>query len=150
MSLHIFLHSYPLGQLSIPVRGNTVRPVAHWAANCIASGREIYVPEIADYELRRELLRAKKTNSVRELDVLKMNFNFLPLTSDAMLLAAGLWAQSRNQAVPTADPKALDVDVILAAQALTTNLPKAQLVVATSNVAHISRFVSADIWSNIS
>ncbi len=148
MTLHILLDSSPLGLLSKPVRG-TVVPITHWAAGCLAAGHELYVPEVIDYELRRELLRAGKVNSVRELDRLKSAFNFLPITSPAMLLAADLWATSRQVGLPTGDPKKLDIDVILAAQALTLGVPTNDLIVATSNVAHLARFVPADLWSNI-
>ena len=66
-----------------------------------------------------------------------------------MLLAADLWSQSRQSGLATGDPKKLDTDVILAAQALTLGIPAADLIVATSNVGHISRFVSADLWTKI-
>ena len=125
MTLHILLDSTPLGLLSTPVRGMVV-PIADWASACLAAGHEIYVPEVIDYELRRELLRAGKANSVRELDRLKSAFHFLPINSAAMLLAADLWATSRQSGVPASD-----------------------LMVATSNVGHLSRFVPADLWSNI-
>lgn len=148
MTLHILLDSSPLGLLSMPVRG-TAAPIAHWAAACLAAGHELYVAEVIDYELRRELLRAGKVNSIRELDRLKSALNFLPINSAAMLLAADLWATSRQGGQPTGDPKKLDVDVILAAQALTFGVPAGDLIVATSNVAHLSRFVPADLWSSI-
>jgi predicted nucleic acid-binding protein len=148
VTLHILLDSSPLGLLSIPARG-TAAPIAHWAAACLAAGHELYVPEVIDYELRRELLRAGKVNSVRELDRLKSALNFLPINSAAMLFAADLWAKSRQGGLATGDPKKLDIDVILAAQALTLGIPASDLVVATSNVAHLARFVPADLWSNI-
>ena len=66
-----------------------------------------------------------------------------------MLLAADLWASSRQSGLPTGDPKKLDIDVILAAQALTLGIPASEVIVATSNVSHISRFVPADLWNNI-
>lgn len=83
------------------------------------------------------------------MDALKAVFRFLPITSPAMLLAADLWATSRQSGQPTGDPKKLDIDVILAAQALTLGVPAGDLIVATSNVAHLARFVPADLWSNI-
>jgi hypothetical protein len=49
----------------------------------------------------------------------------------------------------TADPKALDGDVILAAQALLSGIAPADFVVATSNVAHLSRYVPAELWNAI-
>jgi predicted nucleic acid-binding protein len=140
--LHILLDSYPLGALSHPQPDiNIVR----WAAACQTAGHRIYVPEVIDYEVRRELLRARKYSGVRNLDALKAAFQFLPITNPAMLLAADLWAQSRQSGLPTGDPKKLDIDVILAAQALTLGVPAADLIVATSNAAHISRFVAADL-----
>lgn len=46
-------------------------------------------------------------------------------------------------------PKELDCDVFIAAQALTMNIPSADLVVGTVNVGHLSRFVPAELWSKI-
>jgi len=76
------------------------------------------VPEIADYEVRRELLRARKTRGLERLDLIRKTLGYLPLTTNMMLKAAELWTQARNQGTPTADRKALDCDVISAAQAL--------------------------------
>lgn len=66
-----------------------------------------------------------------------------------MLKAADLWANSRNVGVVTADRHALDGAVILIAQALGLSVPSSEIVVATNNVRHIARFISADSWSNI-
>ena len=123
--------------------------MSRWVAACRAARHEIYIPEVIDYEIRRELLRANKKVGIANMDALKAAFRFLPITSPAMLLAADLWASSRQSGLPTGDPKKLDIDVILAAQALTLGAPAGDLIVATSNAAHLSRFVPADLWSNI-
>jgi len=147
--LHILLDSHPLGLASAPARNAEAIAFDKRTTNCLNAGHKIYIPEVIDYELRRELLRAGKTNSVRKLDGLKTILRFLPITSPAMLLAADLWSQSRQSGLPTGDPKKLDIDVILAAQALTLGIPVNDLIVATSNVSHITRFVPAALWSNI-
>jgi hypothetical protein len=43
--------------------------------------------------------------------------------------------------------QALDGDVILAGQAMT--LPISDVLIATTNVGHLSRFVPAETWQNI-
>ncbi len=105
------------------------------------------VPEITDYEVRRELLRAGRTKGVRRLDELKATLGFVPITSEAMLQAAAFWAEARRSGRPTARDESLDADVILAAQAAT--LTGKKVVIASSNPRHLARFVPADDWHNI-
>lgn len=120
-----------------------------WLATLLQQETRILIPEIADYELRRELLRAKKIESLARLDALKQALEFLPLTTETMLVAAECWAQARQAGKPTADPKSLDGDVILAAQALTLKSSVPPLVV-TTNTGHLSRFVDAAHWRDFS
>ena len=105
------------------------------------------VPEIADYEVRRELLRARKTQGIDRLDTLIAQVGYLPITTKAMRQAAAYWATARQRGHPTAPDPALDGDVILAAQAATLN--QTDVVVATTNLRHLSRFVQAKLWFNI-
>ena len=108
------------------------------------------LPEIADYELRRELLRANKLKGIRRLDDCKLHLlEYLPITTPVMLKAAQLWAESRQAGIPTADPKELDGDVILAAQGLLVGEGGEGVVIATTNVGHLSRFVDARHWRDI-
>lgn len=109
----------------------------------------IYVPEVTDYEIRRELLRVGATAGLRRLDRLTAAARYIPISTPAMRLAAQLWAQARSRGIVTADPHALDGDVILCAQALALVLPSGSWVIATSNVAHLSHYAPAEIWQNI-
>ena len=130
-----------------------MQAITSWAASLIAAGHYVYVPEVIDYELRRELVRAGKIQSIAELTNLQNHYRYAPINAEAMLRAAELWAKMRNEGTTTGDPKKIDVDAILAAQALTEGerlgFAPAQIIVATSNVAHLSRMVSADLWQNI-
>jgi hypothetical protein len=122
-----------------------------WIVDLTRAGCRVLVPEVADYEVRRELLRAGKQAAITRLDAFNTarTDRYLLLTTPVMRLAADLWAQARNLGVPTADARALDADVILAAQALSVGLPPDAIVVASANVRHISRFVPADLSRNI-
>lgn len=120
-----------------------------WMEALLTQGVKVYVPEVCDYEVRREPIRAKKLDGIVRLNRLKLLARYLPLTTEVMLHAAELWAQARNAGVVTADIHALDGDVIAAAQALSLGLSTSEYVMATSNIKHISRFASADLWTNI-
>lgn len=65
-----------------------------------------------------------------------------------MVRAAVLWAEARNNHMPTADNKELDVDVILAAQAQLIAAGN-KLTIATTNVGHLSRFADARVYTAI-
>jgi predicted nucleic acid-binding protein len=137
----IILDAGPLAKISHP-RPN--RDIADWFAARLREGSEIIIPEIADYEVRRELLRAGKTKGIDRLNQLKMQLTYLPLDTAMILKAAEFWALARNQGRPTADPSELDCDVILAAQA-----ERVDAIVATENVGHLSLFVDARDWRTI-
>ena len=105
------------------------------------------IPEIADYEVRRELLRANKVKGLSRLDDLARFLEYLPLTTIAMRQAAQLWAQARQQGQPTAGDKTIDGDMILVAQVMT--LAISDTVIATTNVGHLSKFIAAALWQGI-
>jgi len=143
----VILDSGPLGILANPKSSPNAIACRQWLADLQNAGRHVFVPELADYEIRRELLRRNNKKGLANLNWLAGSLNYLPLSTVAMRKAAELWADSRQRGRPTAPDQSLDGDVILAAQALTLNVP--QFIVATSNIAHISRFVAADEWENI-
>lgn len=143
----IFLDAGPLGLASNPNVSQQAQLCSKWIADVLASGHRIVVPEIADYEVRRELIRGRKTAGLLRLDALSASLEYAPLTTAAMQQAALFWAQARQQGRPTASDKAIDGDVILAAQAFTFGA--IGVIVATTNVSHLSRFVPTALWSQI-
>lgn len=143
----VLLDTGPLGLVTNPKRSPQSVACARWLQTLVGRGLRVIVPEIADYEVRRELLRAKKEKGLARLDALASRLEYLPLTTAAMRQAAVFWAQARQQGQPTADNKALDGDVILAAQARTLGV--ADVVIATTNVGHLSRFAPAALWPDL-
>ena len=148
MSTIILLDSGPLSLLSLPHKPQLAIACELWFEKLAKQGIEFVVPEIADYELRRELLRAGKLNGIAELESLIKKTTYLAISTQAMRQAAMFWAQARQQGQPTAGDKNLDADMILCAQAVTLGVP--DFIVATTNLRHLTRFVPADLWQNIS
>ena len=111
----------------------------------LALGDTIAVSSICDYEARRELLRRKATAQLSRLDQFIAVSTYLPLDTPTLHRAAQMWAIMPNQGMPTADDENIDVDVILAAQAVI--VPSHQ--VATTNVKHLSRLCKAIDWQSL-
>ena len=60
MSHVVLLDTGPLGLVTNPKRSPQSVACAQWLQAFVAHGIRVIVPEIADYEVRRELPRAKK------------------------------------------------------------------------------------------
>ena len=128
--IHV-LDSSPLGLLS----NSLANPEALQCYEClkalIDSGHRVLTSEICDYEVRRELLRANRPRGIDRR-------------------AAQLWAEARRRRRPTADPAALDADVILAAQVqLFAEAMREPVEVVTTNARHLQQFVGTTRWQEI-
>jgi len=145
----ILLDAGPLGLVTNPRGGPEAADCSLWLEGHLDQGSLVAVPEIADYEVRRELLRAGRLAGIAELDALCESAVYLPLTTDVMRHAAALWAEARAGGRPTSDAAALDCDVILAAQAELAGDVEDEVVVATTNVGHLARFADARRWRDI-
>jgi predicted nucleic acid-binding protein len=115
----IVLDSGPLGMVTNPRATGETKACNRWLQTLLTKGVLVYVPEIADYEVRRELLRANKNEGIRRLDQLQQTIRYLPITTDVMRKAAEFWATVRKQGKSTADDK------------------------------HLSLFAQAKLWSDI-
>ncbi len=160
MNKVILLDSTPVGLITNPRnsrKNEQVQQCQMWFDWHLSEGNKFVLPEIVDYEIRRELLRADKQAGIQRLDGLKSIIIYLPITTKVMIKAAELWADIRKQGKPTADNKALDGDVILAAQAiilqetmlLENDLYNDKVIIATGNTKHLSLFTKAEEWNKI-
>src|SRR5258708_7750225 len=114
----VFLDSRPLGMVANPGKNPDAVRCRQWATNLLGAGVRVFVPEICDYDTRRKLIHVGSTSGIARLDRLKIGYDYARITTEAMQLAAELWARARQRGTATAAPDALDGDVILAAQAI--------------------------------
>ena len=147
MSFAVVLDTNTLGLLVSP--GKHPDCLA-WLDRMRQAGHIFIIPEIADYELRRELIRIE-SKSLPYLDVIALldGVHFIPITTPVMRRAAALWARVRREGRPAADRHALDGDVILAATVELLDAGSREVLVATENVKHLSRWVTAKRWQEI-
>jgi predicted nucleic acid-binding protein len=152
MARIILLDSTPLG-LACRRRGHARGDACqHWLESIEMARIVVVVPEIADYEVRRELLRIGSRTGLTRLDALASRLFYDPLTTPIMRKAAEFWADLRRRGLPTAADEGLDADAILAAQAALIGGPGDTVTVATSNLRHLARFPGIDArdWPSIS
>lgn len=164
----IVLDSAPLGLASMPRPRRLPEPdrdpdhCRAWLAALRQGGDRILIPAVADYEVRRELIRvgirdgridaallrrsgpapdlSRASASIARLDALRTVGEFIPLDAEADLFrAAELWALLRNRGLPTSMDRALDADSLIIAQAARAADGR-PFIVATSDVGDMGRF----------
>ena len=151
----VFIDTGILGLLANPNKEGEVADCEQWLLSLLSKGLLVLTSDICDSEVRRNLilesLRKPNINSVASLDELKDLMAFLPISNEVMIKAASLWAEARIQGVPTADNKSLDADIIICSQyqILEQEYPGRYIVIATTNVKHLSRFTEAKKWQEI-
>jgi predicted nucleic acid-binding protein len=139
------LDSGPLGRLAHDRAVHRV-PLQNWLVQEVSAGATVYVSEVADYEVRRELTRLIRAGQLpptrlARLDHLAILFTYLAVSTAMWRRAADLWADARQQGIPSAGTAALDADVLIAAQALAVGG-----TVVTNNPGHIGRWVPVRLW----
>ena len=149
MSLMILLDAGPLGMITNPKSSPESEACKNWLTSVASNGAEVMIPEIADYEVRRELLRAGKDAGIGRLDALKSMLGYAPITTSVMLKAAEFWAAARKMGRQSANDASLDADMILAAQAAALAGDGEEAVIATTNVRHLVLFARARVWREI-
>jgi hypothetical protein len=92
----VLLDTSPLGLVVNPFGGPANEQALFRLSALPSRSMRAAVSELADYELRQELTRIRKTSSLRRLDDLKESLLYGPITTEVMLRAAELWATARQ------------------------------------------------------
>jgi len=157
----VYLDTGPLGLVCHPqpVKDQEPSDFQFWVKKALVKRIRIIIPAVADYELRRELIRNGSTDSITKLDLIESGgytdfpgIIYLPLSDAAIKRAAEMWADARNKGYSTAQDKALDGDVLVAAQALDHAASSSRFTIATGNLKDIARYVGsrrAKLWTDI-
>jgi len=117
-----------------------------WLLAIEITGVKVLIPAIADYEVRRGLLRVGASTKLKNLDDLRERFEYIEISQ-----AAEFWAHLRRQGLLTAGARDIDADAILAGQAITAAQAADTVTIATTNLHHLGRFpgVDAKVWTAI-
>ena len=151
----VLIDSGVLGKLCNPNSSPEVEAARERLYTLLAKGVYLVSSQICDYEVRRSLIlnsmRGLSSEGINNLNKLAEFIDFLPISNTVFKEAASLWAEARVQGIPTADDKSLDADIIICAQykVLEQEYPGRYIVIATTNVKHLSRFTEAKEWQEI-
>ncbi|HEY0991121.1 MAG TPA: PIN domain-containing protein [Kofleriaceae bacterium] len=136
--MKLLLDTGVLGQICHPRKHQEVRS---WFRRAVRE-HEFLISEVADYELRRELLRIDSRRSLARLDELTRELQYLPTTTATWRAAARLWATQRRAG--HVGGEGLDGDVLIVAQAI-----EEAAAVVTFNERHFAALVDALAWSAV-
>jgi hypothetical protein len=146
----VLLDESPLAAITHPSSKGDAGVAKTWYAELRAAGITVRVPQIADYELRRQLILKNFLSSIALLNqVIRQTGGLVPIKEKTFQHAAKLWAQRRKNNEAARDDKSLDGDMILCAQAWSLTRPRQKVIVASSNIKHLKSFVECDEWKNI-
>ncbi len=156
----VILDSNILGLIIAPLSTNfekeegkykQARECIYWFQNLLSRGAYVTVPDICDYEIRRELIRINSFESLDNLKGLRNVINFQELTFNVLTEAAEIWAIARNSNQPNKSIQNIDVDCIIAAhwRLLKNEYPGREVIVATENIKDFQSFSDCSSWKNI-
>lgn len=148
----VFLDTGILGLICSPKNDGEAGECKDWLYKLLAKTIYVVTSDLCDYEVRRGMLLAArkkpKLSGLENLETLQQIIDFLPVTKPAIKRAAELWADSCAEGKLTAAPETFDADIVIAAQyqLLKEEYPGRYLVIATTNVKHLSQFAEAREW----
>jgi hypothetical protein len=129
-----------------------------WFDTLFLRGVRIVTSDLCHYEVMRGLISSSiRSNEpapgIKSLELLKTDgfLEFLPVSTEALNLAANLWARASTSGQTTRDEKDIDIDIIISAQyqLLKDEFPGQRVIMATTNLKHLSIFCDAANWRDI-
>ena len=129
-----------------------------WFDTLFIRGVRLVTSDLCHYEVMRGLISSsirsgKEAPGLKSLEILKTEgfLEFLPVATEAFGLAADFWARASTSGQTTRDEKDIDIDIIISAQyqLLKDEFPGQQVIVATTNLKHLSLFCNAANWRDI-
>jgi hypothetical protein len=159
----VFLDTNVLGLLAKPTKSfdessDESYRVQQWFYSLHSRGVRVVTSTLCDYEFRRGLLEPSAKASelapgVIEIDTLANTgmLKFITVSREHTILAAQMWIDAQAEGRPTSDKNKIDIDVIISAQCLILQQenPGRKVVMATTNIKHISRYCEAANWQDI-
>lgn len=92
----VVLDAGPVGLLCNPNPHPKPVAIRKWVDDLLVAGRRVVLPEVTDYEVRREFNLSGLANSLDMLNDLTGKVEYLPVFTAAWRLAAELWADARR------------------------------------------------------
>lgn len=121
-----------------------------WLYRLLSRGVRVVIPDICDYEVRRELIRID-SSSIEHLNSLRELLDCREVTFDILEHAAKLWAESRKISQPNTVQENIDVDCIISAYChiLEQENPGREVILATKNIKDFQRTTKCAHWQDI-
>ena len=129
-----------------------------WFSTLLIRSVRVVTSDLCNYEemrglLSSSILKKEVAPGIKSLEFLKADgfLEFLPVSTEALDLAAKLWARASTSGQTTRDEKDIDIDIIISAQyqLLRNEFTGQQVIMATTNLKHLSIFCEAAHWRDI-
>ena len=159
----VFLDTNVLGLIAKPNKSfddssDESYQVQQWFYGLLSKGVRVVTSTLCEYEFRRGLLEPSNKSTelapgLIELDELAEReiLEFIDVSRKDSILAAQMWVDAQAKGLATSDKKKIDIDVIISAQCLILQQDSLgqKVIMATTNVKHISRYCEAANWQDI-
>ena len=94
------------GSVNVHDNFGAVQEIRRWLRERLEQGADVLIPEIADYEVALELIRAGRTTNLQRLDRLQDSLTYLPLDTPTLRRAAEMWPAARAREPDLPGPEA--------------------------------------------